>query len=647
MKTQTFVVTRRCNQSCGFCARVAYDAADPSAASLASAMAEAVAGGVEVVVLSGGEPLLRADLGDLARAARRAGAREVVLETNGSLVHSRASALALREAGISAVQISLVTSHPERHRELVSLRLPGVDVPPAKQTRPVHVFRGLRACLDAALPVGVRLPLAAGLPSAASRIAGLHEAFPALGRFVLAPTLPGQATLRAEQALAPRELADELAEAHRAASRRRLTVALATDTPLPPCTVETEGVVRRLFAPLLRDEDGPANDAGLVCASCALARRCTVTARDLELAGGAVAARPASELASWLRPGKSPGSRLRVLGAADVERFYRVDYEYEGESQTPVSRIGIVYRCNQVCTFCELADMATDLAPEKVRAAIDASRARGSRRLILTGGEPTLSPHLVEHVRYARDRGFEQIELQTNAVLLDRPGAAAALVGAGLTSAQISLHGADAQVSDQLTAAPGTHRRTLAGVDALLAAGVRVLLNHLIFRDNCAALVDFVEMVAARWGAHRGRLVVQFHSPRNEFPDPEEARLHVARYSEYAATLARAIDRARELGLEVRDLQDPTGIPSLCILAGDERYLGPIRAQLAAPRVHRWEVPWMTRVAACDGCDLREACLGVPRHYLALHGDAEFQPVRLRPEAVDGGALRGEPRDDR
>jgi MoaA/NifB/PqqE/SkfB family radical SAM enzyme len=273
--------------------------------------------------------------------------------------------------------------------------------------------------------------------------------------------------------------------------------------------------------------------------------------------------------------------------------------------------------------------MDTDLAPEKVRAAIDQSLARGSKRLIVTGGEPTLSPLLVDYVRYAHDRGMEQIELQTNAVLLDKPGFAEALREAGLTSAQISLHGPDGAISDKLTAAPGTHRRTLVGVDNLLRVGVRVLLNHLVFKDNCHLLGAFVDMAEARWGRWRDQVTIQFHSPRNEFQDRAEGLRHIARYSDYAASLRDAIDRARSLGFAVHDLQDPTGIPSLCVLGADERYLGPILAQAERPRLHAWETEWMTRVEACKRCDAREACMGVPRHYLALHGDAEFSAIRL------------------
>ena len=123
--------------------------------------------------------------------------------------------------------------------------------------------------------------------------------------------------------------------------------------------------------------------------------------------------------------------------------------------------------------------------------------------------------------------------------------------------------------------------------------------------------------------------IIQFHSPLSEFARPELARQHIARYTEYAARLRHAIDRGRELGYWVRDLQDPTGIPALCVLGADSSYLGPILSQRVKPRFHRWESGWLMRVAACQTCEITDACMGVPKGYVAIHGEEEFRSIHL------------------
>ena len=617
MRTQTILLTRRCNQACGFCERVQHESADPPVRQIHESIRAAIAAGTSTLIFSGGEPMLRQDLFALVRLARAEGAKQVELETNGTLIPTVAAAKALRTVGVTAVRISLVTGNPERH-----VRLVGAG------TSPVQVLGGIRACLDAGLDVSVRLPIAEGLPSAASRLESLKQMFPSLRHFVLSAALPGEHTFAPGQALSPALLATELTEAYNAARRQKAEVELAPEQPIPPCTVDVKGGARRLFATQFGSESGEPARACDACADCAIAPRCLITPAQLQRAGGPEQVTPIADAASYLHPGRNPGSRLRVLGPDDVEKFFHVDYDFGVDVGRSTSRVGIIYRCNQVCTFCELADMSTQLTPERIRRAIDEAAAKGSYRLIVTGGEPTLSPDLEDHIRYAKGRGFVEIEMQTNAVLLDRPGSVEALRAAGLSNAQVSLHGPDSAVSDRLTAAPGTHQRTLKGVDNLLKNGVVVLLNHLVFKDNCHLLVDFVEMVHARWSAYREQLIIQFHSARNEFPDRDEALAHIARYRDYADTLRRAIDRARELGYETYDLQDPTGIPSLCVLGADEQYLGPILKQAEVPRIHAWERGWFTRVEACKSCEVNDACIGVPKHYVALHGESEFQPLR-------------------
>jgi cyclic pyranopterin phosphate synthase len=73
--------------------------------------------GVDKVRLTGGEPLLRRDLPDLIRRlAARPAIRDLALTTNGVLLASQA--VALRDAGLHRLTVSLDTLQPERFRTL-------------------------------------------------------------------------------------------------------------------------------------------------------------------------------------------------------------------------------------------------------------------------------------------------------------------------------------------------------------------------------------------------------------------------------------------------------------------------------------------------------------------------------------------------
>ncbi len=108
--------TRRCNMHCVHCYRSAGAEPDPDelttdeGKTLISGIAEA---GFRILVLSGGEPLMREDVYDLIRHGRSVGLR-VVLGTNGVLITPEVAAN-LKEAGAARVGVSLDHLDPAIH----------------------------------------------------------------------------------------------------------------------------------------------------------------------------------------------------------------------------------------------------------------------------------------------------------------------------------------------------------------------------------------------------------------------------------------------------------------------------------------------------------------------------------------------------
>jgi len=113
-------VTGRCNLRCLYCrpgGAPARDEADPTVGQLRLLVECAAAEGVRKVRITGGEPLLRADLERLvATLSSVPGISETVMTTNGIGLAGRAKAL--RRAGLQRVNISLDTLRPERMARL-------------------------------------------------------------------------------------------------------------------------------------------------------------------------------------------------------------------------------------------------------------------------------------------------------------------------------------------------------------------------------------------------------------------------------------------------------------------------------------------------------------------------------------------------
>jgi radical SAM protein with 4Fe4S-binding SPASM domain len=117
-------ITKRCNLRCAHCRAVPQDCASPEELSLTEGfrlidgIAEA---GAPILVLTGGEPLLRRDVFDLAAYGRSCGLR-TALATNGTLV-TRLLARRVVEAGFMRVSISLDGPDAETHDRF--RRVPG------------------------------------------------------------------------------------------------------------------------------------------------------------------------------------------------------------------------------------------------------------------------------------------------------------------------------------------------------------------------------------------------------------------------------------------------------------------------------------------------------------------------------------------
>jgi len=171
------------------------------------------------------------------------------------------------------------------------------------------------------------------------------------------------------------------------------------------------------------------------------------------------------------------------------------------DSHATKGLIRLTMVCNERCPFCNvpMEDFPSQPTPAaQVEAQLDAFAAAGEQTVTISGGEPTLlRRRLLDTLRAARARGLPLAELQTNAVLIDADYAQA-LALAGLSSAFVSLLSQDPDHHDALAGLEGAWPRTLAGIDALLDAGIRVALNVVVAASTQHLLAGYVDFVAER-----------------------------------------------------------------------------------------------------------------------------------------------------
>jgi hypothetical protein len=307
---------------------------------------------------------------------------------------------------------------------------------------------------------------------------------------------------------------------------------------------------------------------------------------------------------------------LRALPVGVPMHFFR---QLVPGLREPGGLIRTGFRCNQDCGICWQSRDWGGFDSGHILGWIEDLAGAGVRSLIVSGGEPTLDPKLEQYLRHARAHGVTSITLETNAILCARNDLAARLRDAGLTVAFVSLHSADAAVSDAITRAPGTHARTVKGIHALLDAGVAVKLNAVMTQeglDHLAALPDFIHGEFGRHGNLLRKLMLSYPT------DPYDQSLIPAIVPEPAAlrrALRETLDRAFAVGLVPEGLDGPCG-PPLCAFGADPRVttLRPIPEALA----FRQYLP------GCEECAVRAACFGCRTADVALYGDACAEPMR-------------------
>ena len=166
--------------------------------------------------------------------------------------------------------------------------------------------------------------------------------------------------------------------------------------------------------------------------------------------------------------------------------------------------IAMTHRCNLRCLHCYLGDerspgsAAGELDTAFWLSVVDQVADAGCLNLLITGGEPLLRDDFAEVYTRAKKRGLV-VTLFTNGTRLD-DGLLGLFSDLPPWYVEVSLYGATPETYDRVTTVRGAFERCLAGVDALLAAGVRVGLKTVILKEN-GHEVDAMRALAEARGA--------------------------------------------------------------------------------------------------------------------------------------------------
>lgn len=290
----------------------------------------------------------------------------------------------------------------------------------------------------------------------------------------------------------------------------------------------------------------------------------------------------------------------------------------------PEHILRVDYRCNQRCPFCFVRLQPFTLSPdaaERYLGTVPAAQ-RAVSDVVLSGGEPTLNPRLLDVVAVARDMGFMRIKLQTNGVMLSDPARVEGLVAAGIRSFFVSLHSHVESVYDVLTGTHGQFFRAVQGLSNLLAhPGTDVGINHVLTRRNVADLEAFVVFVGDLAARLNGRTSL-FFTLMNEWGHVKAPELAVG-VDDLRPHLDRAVVFCRDIGLRVEPFSGHCAPPLCAVRAGrGVAQEGPVPRDFAiyVADFDGLEPHQRVKAPGCAACALDDRCFGVTAAYAQRFG---------------------------
>ncbi len=210
--------------------------------------------------------------------------------------------------------------------------------------------------------------------------------------------------------------------------------------------------------------------------------------------------------------GHEPDREARRAGDSLLQRLAQAGVT--GRPRRPAAdriesiTINVTNRCSLNCAFCYnrgLRHGRHEVSADAMIAALESVRRRVApgAMVALLGGEPLLEvPKTLALARWARRRGYAAI-VSTNGLLVDDDFARQA-ADLGL-DCQVSLDAPTAAGHDAVRGA-GTFAQAVAGIERLVAAGVRTICSMVVHADNTSDIPDYLRLVD-RLGAAEARFI--------------------------------------------------------------------------------------------------------------------------------------------
>ncbi|MBU4216560.1 radical SAM protein [Candidatus Parcubacteria bacterium] len=146
--------------------------------------------------------------------------------------------------------------------------------------------------------------------------------------------------------------------------------------------------------------------------------------------------------------------------------------------------------CNNNCLFCHDTGNqdGTSIAYEEIVKELKSGFLGGAKRVIISGGEPTLHPDVVKIISQAKKIGYTHVQMISNGRMFAYDDFAEKLKKAGLDEVTVSLHSHNKQILEEIIGVKGVYEQTMKGLLNVIAHNLIVSIDIVVTKLNYKTL---------------------------------------------------------------------------------------------------------------------------------------------------------------
>jgi len=291
--------------------------------------------------------------------------------------------------------------------------------------------------------------------------------------------------------------------------------------------------------------------------------------------------------------------------------------------------IKIGFQCNNRCKFCVQGDKRDYMSAKdkkEVENSLKEAYGQGKNEVVFTGGEPTLHPHFLDFVSYAKELGFEGIQIQTNGRMFSYNNFCLKTIKAGATQFSPAVHGPNPKIHDFLTSVKGSFEQTVQGIKNLKKLNQYVLTNTVITSTNAQYLPQIAKLLV-NLGVNQYQFAFIHISGRaaenKDWIVPQKSKI------------IKYVKKGLDIGIKANRKVMTEAIP-YCLMQGYENYIAeevipPSVVYDAGFVVEDYEKYRKNKGKAkgpnCSKCKYNKICEGPWKEYPEIFGWEEFKPI--------------------